>query len=78
MPAEAWPLAVDHGEHSYTVMAPVGPRNIIAKIEVHIRNRGFRISVPKLTKEEKPVVPWCDDTTGAWETAVKKVTQKVQ
>ena len=78
LPAEAWPPAVDHGEHSYTVMVPVGPRNIIAKIEVHIRNRGFRINFPKLTKEEKPSVPWGDDINSAWATAVKKATQKVE
>ena len=45
----------------------MGRKKLVAKIEVLVRSKGYRISVPKWDKKEGPFVSWDDDPTTAWE-----------
>ena len=77
IPGEAKPPPIDHGEHSYTVALVPGKMRKVCKIEVHVRNKAFRVQFPKLQKEEKPLVHWGGDVDAAWATAKEKATTKV-
>jgi len=58
-------------------MLTLRQRNNIARIEVHVRTKGFRIVVPKLSRQEKPFVLWGRDPHQAWEEVKMKATQKL-
>ena len=57
LPKECSPPDGPHGEHSWTVHPVVGAFNQPCRIEVLLRSRGFRIIVPKMSKDEKPWTP---------------------
>jgi hypothetical protein len=55
-----WPPSNLKGDFSYTVTTTLGRRNMTCKIEVLVRSRAFRVSVPKMDKGEKPNVSWSE------------------
>ncbi len=65
------------GEHSYTVPLALGRAGLVAKIEVHIRAKGFRVVKPKLTRLEMPLVKWGDDAHAAWMEAKARAVKKI-
>lgn len=68
LPKEATPPNFNHGEHSYSVQVSLGPYNKIAKIEIHVRTRAYRIIHPIMPKG-KATYSWKDGIHEAWETA---------
>jgi hypothetical protein len=60
---------------------PLGRRNFPARIEVHIRNRGFRVTYPKCVKDDKPWVAWSDydgDIEAAWKEVQQRALNKIR
>ena len=71
MPDEAKPVG-PHGQFSWTSHVTVGPIHKACRIEVILRNKGFRVATPKMTKAENPFTPWGNNIQAAWEEAKKK------
>ena len=70
------------GEHtvnasnlSYTIPLPLGRRNQMCKIEVHIKAKAYRIIFPKV---QFPQTPWCGDPVGAWEKVKDKCIEALE
>eukprot|EP00959_Pyramimonas_sp_CCMP1952_P128410 2685124-Pyramimonas_sp.AAC.1 len=57
MPEEAKPKG-PRGQFSWTAHTTVGPLHRQCSIEAILRNKGWRVAKPKMTKEEEPFTPW--------------------
>ena len=77
LPEAARPPSVPHGEHSYTVMCTCGTKRKIAKFHILIRDRAYRVKMPKMKKEEGPQVRWGDDAAEAWALVTKRAGEKL-
>ena len=66
---------INAGNLSYTVPLPVGRRNQMCKIEVHIKSKAYRITSPKV---QFPQTAWCGDPVGAWEIVKGKCLEALQ
>ena len=66
---------VNAGNLSYTVPMPVGRRNQMCKIEVHIKAKAYRIIVPKV---QYPQTAWGGDPVGAWEKMKDKCIEALE
>ncbi|CAK0848873.1 unnamed protein product, partial [Prorocentrum cordatum] len=76
MPEEAKPKG-PHGQFSWTAHTTVGPLHKQCSIEAILRNKGWRVAKPKMTKEEEPLTPWNDDIANAWEVTKQKAEKKL-
>jgi hypothetical protein len=57
---------------------PLGRRHHLAKFEVLVRSKAFRVSSPKFDKGEKPLVPWEDVLSKAWSEAKSRALEKLR
>ena len=78
LPQEAQPPNHPHGQYSYTLPLVLGRYNLVVRVEVLIRTRGFRVSHPPMTKEEAPFVAWGTDPAEAWALVKRKALEKAE
>jgi len=72
LPEAAQPQHANHGEHFYTVQVALGRQGVVCRIEVHVRTQGYRVVKPKLSRADKPFVPWNGNPAQAWADACGK------
>jgi hypothetical protein len=51
---------------------------MVCKLEVHMRARGYRVTSPKCSKDDKPWVPWDGDPHAAWVEVKARAVRKLQ
>ena len=78
LPQEAQPPNHPHGQYSYTLPLVLGRYNLVVRVEVLIRTRGFRVSHPPMTKEEAPLCLWGTDPAEAWALVKRKALEKAE